>query len=282
MNSAKKIHLPQSEAEWLETGKFRVEGVTIFGVPIKCAIAPGSKDKQLVVMVGGIPREPDRQRNLPLINKLYGYLATELQVRGISSLLYNQPATGGSGGRWEKETLQSRTNILVGLSKHFRKQLLASDIALIGSSAGAYMAVGAIEKIQEQVGNVVKLILLSPAAYPERIETVPYGSAFTEIIREPWDVATSPVFPKLEKYIRNGGKAMVCFFEVDDPPIPLYIQEYYRQLMRGLSHHNSRVSVLTIPDVAHNFRKLQKKRRENLVDNESIIATAKKFLKFLT
>lgn len=281
MGSSKETHLPQSEVEWLETGKFRVERVTISRMPIKCAVVEGSKDKRLVVMVGGIPREPDRQRNLPLINKLYGYLAIELQLHGISSLLYNQPATGGSGGRWEKETLQSRTKVLVSLAEYFGKQLLSADIALIGSSAGAYMAVTAIEKIQEHGGNVLKLILLSPAAYPERIETVSYGPKFTEIIREPWDVSTSPVFPKLEKFIRNGGQLTICFFEADDPPIPLYIQEYYIHLVRELSSNSNGVSVLTIPGVAHNFHKLQKKKRENVIDNESIVATAKKFLKFL-
>ncbi|MDO8183468.1 MAG: hypothetical protein Q7T49_00580 [bacterium] len=195
--------------------------------------------------------------------------------------MYNQPATGASGGEWKKETLQSRTSVLVGLVEHFRKRLSAFDVALIGSSSGAYMAVRAVEQIQE-TGNIVsKLILLSPAAYPEKIETIPYGEKFTQIIREPWDVATSPVFPQIEKFIKNGGKVLTCFFEVDDPPIPLYIQEYYRNLIRELVRDGNGSSILTIPGVAHNFRKLERKRRENVVDNDSIIATAKKFLQFL-
>jgi hypothetical protein len=277
----KDTHIPVSEAEWLETGKFHIEGININGVPIRCAVVRGQECRLHTTMVGGIPREVDRQRNLPLINKLYGLLSLNLEEEGLSSLLYNQPATGGSGGQWEKETLSSRTAILAGLVNYYRKLLSASDVALIGSSAGAYMAVRAVDLIEADGGRVSKLILLSTAAYPEKIEDVPYGREFTRILHEPWDVSTSPVFAKLEKFIHGGGRVLVCFFEADDPPIPLYIQEYYRNLMHGLSHNGKDVSVLTIPGVAHNFRRLNRKRLENVVDNESIIAVARKFFQFL-
>lgn len=273
-------HIPSSEAEWLETGKFDVSNITINETLIRCALVRGAHKNRLNIMIGGIPREFERQQNLPLINKLYGLLALALEKLDMSSLLYNQPATGGSGGSWNTETLTSRTSILAGLGTHYQRILSSSEITLIGSSAGAYMAVGAIDLIKEMGGHVSKVILLSPAAYIEKIENVPYGPEFTRILHEPWDVATSPVFLKLEKFIQEGGQALVCFFESDDPPIPIYIQEHYRTVVRQLSSKNI-VHSLTIPGVAHNFRKLHKKRRENIIDNESVIVTAKKFAEFL-
>lgn len=273
--------MPQTEADWLENDLFLVQTVGINTIPIRCATVQGAQCKRLVTMIGGIPRESDRQRNLPLVNKLYGHLALALQPLSISSLLYNQPATGGSGGNWDTETLQSRTEALAALVKHFQTQLGTIENALIGSSSGAYMAVGAIEKIQAGGGEVTRLILLSPAAYPEKIERVPYGVEFTQILREPWDIATSPVFARLERFVKDGGKVLKCFFEVDDPPIPRYIQEYYQNLLREWSHGSNGISVMIIPGVAHNFQKLQRRKRENTVDEDSVRLTAKKFLEFL-
>ena len=75
---------------------------------------------------------------------------------------------------------------------------------------------------------------------------------------------------------------MLSFFEEDDPPIPQYIQEQYRNFVRQLANTGDRVAIVTIPGVAHNFRKLQRKRRENVIDENSVRATAKKFDEFLT
>src|SRR3989344_7289201 len=267
MKKDEKDYLPQSETEWLSTGKFTVEIATVSQSRIRCALTRGREGDRLVIMVGGIPRDPTRRQKLPLINKLYGHLAIKLLDHGMSSLLYNQPATGGSSGDWEKETLRSRAKTLDGIATHFSEQTSASDIALIGTSAGAYMAVSAIEAIQRTGHTVSKLALLSPAAYPKEIEEIPYGEAFTQRIHTPWDIATSPVFPRLQKFIASKGSLLVSFFEADNPPIPEYVQEYYRSFVRQLSTEGHDVTILTIPDVAHNFRRIGVSERKNVVDN---------------
>ncbi|MDO8183467.1 MAG: hypothetical protein Q7T49_00575 [bacterium] len=53
MSPDKKTPLPQSELEWLATGKFQVEKVIINGIPINCALVEGLKDKRLTLMIGG-------------------------------------------------------------------------------------------------------------------------------------------------------------------------------------------------------------------------------------
>src|SRR3989344_1957050 len=167
-NIRRPDHLPQSEAEWLETGKFHLETVDIDGRQIKCALTRGLEGEPLVVMAGGIPRDPERRKKLPLINKLYGHLALKALDQNESSLLYNQPATGGSSGEWGKETIESRTDVLAGVSRHFYESTKASELALIGTSAGAYMSVKALEQLKNQNIKVPKLVLLFPGGIPGR------------------------------------------------------------------------------------------------------------------
>lgn len=274
--------LPQSEAEWLETGKFKVEMVQINDNQIRCAITGGAAEgTSLVAMVGGIPRDPERRKKLPLINKLYGNLAVKSIDQNISSLLYNQPATGGSSGDWEKETMKSRAEILTGLTEHFYKKLSCSDICLVGMSAGSYMAVDAASQIQNKGFNIPKLILMSPAAYPKEVENIPYSNEFTETLRKPWNVSESPVFPKLEKYVKDGGIVLISFFEADDPPIPKFIQDQYKTIAKRLSDEGGNIKVVLIPGVAHNFRRIGVSEGQNVVDNESIRASTSFLLDFL-
>lgn len=204
--------LPQSEAEWLATGKFNIETVRIGENNIRCALAKGSKGTSLTTMVGGIPRDPKRRENLPLINKLYGHLAEKMLSVNESSLLYNQPGTGGSTGDWEKENLKTRVETLVGVADFFYKEVESSSLSIIGTSAGGYMAVKSAEELKKKGINISKLALLSPAAYPEDIEDIPYGEKFSEVNRKPWDVATSPIFPAVRKFVIEGGSVFISFF----------------------------------------------------------------------
>ncbi len=274
--------LPESEAEWLQTGKFHVETVDIDGRPIRCALTRASKKRSLVTMAGGIPRDPERRKNLPLINKLYGLLALKLLERDQSGLLYNQPSTGGSGGQWETETFRSRTAALADVTQHFSSAVDASDVALVGTSAGGYMAVRALEQLQARGIKIPKLVLLSPGAYPEGIENVPYGAQFTELIRKPWNVAESPVFPQLERYVHEGGSLQLAFFEADALTIPPHIEQYYRSFAQKLLREGGNVQLMTIPGVAHNFRKLGAHEGPPQTDNESVKSTALTITDFLT
>lgn len=284
-NSEKKLHcpdhLPQSETEWLETGKFHADTVIINSRQIRYALARGLEGGSLNVMAGGIPRDPKRREKLPLINKLYGHLALKMLDQNESSLLYNQPSTGGSSGEWEEETLRSRTEVLAEITKYFHDNVSASNISLIGTSAAGYMAVNALEHLQNQGVKVPKLALLSPAAYPKEAENIPYSKEFTEIVSRAWNIADSPIFPKLEKYIKDGGSLYISFFEADDPPIPQHIQEYYRILAERLSEEGGDVTFVTIPEVAHNFRRINSIENKNIVDNDSIRSTAIMLKSFL-
>jgi hypothetical protein len=285
MERFNKIHqkevLPQSESEWLKTGKFNEEIVKVGNNLIRCAYTNAGKESDIVVMAGGIPRDPNRRQNLPLINKLYGNLALKMLENNTSSLLYNQSATGGSTGIWEEETLMSRAGVLSGLTSVFHEKLSSDKISLIGMSAGAYIAVDSIQSLQEEGFAVSKLILMSPAAYPEEVENIPYGTEFSTAIRRHWDINNSPIFDKIEKYVRCGGMVLISFFENDHPPIPHSIQDKYREVVKKLSSEGFDIEIITIPKVAHNFRKINTDQDKNVVDNNSVRATTSFLVDFL-
>ncbi len=280
-NLRRQDYLPQTEDEWIETGKFDIENININGKEIRCALTRVENGETLVTMAGGIPRDPERRKKLPLINKLYGHLALKLLDINKSSLLYNQPATGGSGGDWENENITTRTNTLIEISEHFFKDTQSSDLSLIGTSAAAYMVVNAIKYLQDSHINISKIVLISPAAFPKNVENIPYGDSFSNIIRKSWNIEESPVFSKIEDYVKGGGKVFITFFENDDPPIPKYIQDYYKSFAQRLSNEGGLISVNIIPSVGHNFRRIGELENKNVVDNNSIRETAKNLLDFL-
>lgn len=281
MRKHEKEILPQSEQGWLETGKFTINTFPILGNQIRYAITNSVSTDLLVTMVGGIPRDPDRRSKLPLINKLYGLMATKLIDHNVNSILYNQPATGGSSGDWGSETITTRSETLVGLIERTGNLTGCCQHTLIGSSAGAYMAVKAADLLRKNKNVINKLVLISPAAYPIEIEDRPYGESFTEVIRSPWDVADSPIFGRLERFVSAGGSLVISFFEDDDPPIPRYIQHYYCEFARNLISQNYDVHIMTIPGVAHNFRRINTSEKGNIVDNDSIRSTTEEFIRLI-
>ncbi len=152
---------------------------------------------------------------------------------------------------------------------------------LIGASAGAYMALKATDLLTGTKNEIDKLVLISPAAYPFEIESEPYGERFTKIISAPWDVADSPIFSRLERFVSKGGSLLISFFEADDPPIPRYIQHYYYEFAQKLIAQNHNVQIITIPGVAHNFRRIDTSEKGNVVDNDSVRSTTEEFIKFI-
>ena len=273
----KKDKLYQSESDWLRTGVFQVGHKSVRGNQIRYALA-GVNDcaeaDLLVTMVGGIPRDPNRRDVLPLINKLYGLLAVRFAGCRVSSLLYNQPATGGSSGNWDDETILSRSLTLAELMLTVGEEINVRRHVVIGTSAGAYMAVRALGEVIQGGHSVTSLVLQSPAVYPEELEIVPYGDRFTSLLRSGWDITTSPIFDRLNLFIDGGGRLRITFFEVDDPPIPKEIQKYFKRYVQGKSLDGVSFQYATINGVAHNFRSITKKPSDSAVDNDSIRLTA--------
>lgn len=274
--------IPMSETEWLSTGKFIIDFPEINGRRIKIARTKGDSGKTPVVMVGGIPRDLYRRENMPVVNGLYGLMAMDLLSRGISSLAYNHPSMGGSEGDWNAETFRSRAETLAGVSKYLCRVVGSEDVAIMGTSAGAYMAAEAIEPLSMEGIKIAKIILLSPACYPREAEEIPYGENFSRVIRARWNFNESPIFSRLEKYAGSGGSLMINFFEFDDPPIPLAIQECFKTFATRMASEERSVFFNLISGVAHNFRKAGSTESDNIIDEESVKKFAGFFSDFLS
>lgn len=271
--------MPQSEKEWIATERFSLETVSVGEYDLAVAgVEPviSVVDPTLTIMVGGIPRDVERQRNLPTINKLYAQLALNLSDEGHHSLLYNQPGTGKSSGVLSEVIFYDRIATLVDLAHTSCASLGVNRLNIIGTSAGAYIASRAAALVSEDI-EVSSLLLQSPAAYPVEAEDLPYDERFTQVLRSGWELAESPVFSDITKQALKGSKLLLAFFQSDDPPIPVHIQEYYQGLFHDMALQDLNVTSFVYRGVAHNFNKLQQAKqhsRRNNVDDKSVQGAA--------
>jgi len=276
-----KRRILQTEKDWLNTGHFKEEYALTNNKKIRCALVTCANPKQLITMVGGIPKEKDRQKNLPLINKLFGQMAILLKEKGYSSLLYNHPATGKSDGDQNKETIRSRSQTLASLTEAFCERIGVNHCSFIGSSSGAYIALRTLPFLKDSL-HISKLVLLSPAAYPKEIEIIPYGKNFTRIVRQDWNITSSPAYEALRDFSNRGDGILIAFFENDDPPIPVKIQQHYKNVSLSLESKTFFIKNLTIHNTAHPFRRINLKKKQNIVDDKSVMETADRFVDFLS
>lgn len=275
-----KVALPASEKEWLDKNIFTEVFLRVEENTIRCAVANCKVQGTLVVMVGGVPRDEKERKNLPLINTFFGHLAESLRGSGVTSVLYNHPGTGLSTGDWNKETLNTRSSVLAQVTNYFCKKTQSFDVAIVGVSAGGYMAVQAMRELQNCGVSVSKLALISPAAYPDSLLDIPYGDDFSRILRTPWDFTTSTIFEDIQKFTLEGGSSFISFFENDDPPIPKLVQECFTSTVETLRRKGGNIELATIMGVAHNFRNPGEEK--SIVNIESIFTTAAYLVSFLT
>lgn len=282
MNEVLPKALPQSDNEWQQTADFEAGLVPVGDEKIQYAyLAPAESSDHMVIMLGGVPRNPERQSRLPLINKLYGSIALQAQYSNIHSLMYQQIGTGGSSGDLRAETLQTRTSHLAEVITRFKQSKNIGRVSLIGMSLGSYLAARAVEDIESRGVEVSHLVLQSPAAYPKEAERLPYGQAFKETISQPWDVLGSPVFADIRRYLSGGGRVAASYFEKDEPPIPKHIQNAYFDVFSEASNQGLAVTTYSIAGLEHNFRRIGSDHNGNIVHNGAVKAVATQIAEFI-
>lgn len=275
--------LPQSEVEWLSVADFETGFVPIVDEKIRYALlSPAEPSERMVIMIGGVPRNPERQSRLPLINKLYGSIALQSKQLGMHSLMYQQLGTGKSSGDLKNETLFSRTEHLAELVSYFNKVAGIGRVSLIGMSLGSYLAARATARIETNGIKVDSLVLQSPAAYPEAAEQLAYGPTFTETISHPWVTADAPVFDDLKHYLHRGGRVTLSYFERDEPPIPKKIQEAYQDVITEAASKGLYVNAYSIASLEHNFRRFGSDHYGNVVHNGAVKAVANQISEFIS
>lgn len=278
--------LPQSDLEWLASGDFTTTWFQAGRYQIHCAntelrVRESHSLKNCHnIFVGGIPRDPDRQKKLPLINKLFGLLARTMLAHNQTSLLYSQPGTGRSEGNLKDIDLRVLRETLCAIS-HAAVQHVR-PLQLIGSSSAAYTVVRSLSYFRSMGINVRSVVLLSPAAFAPLVEYIPYGQQFREAVRRPWSPTTSPCFSDLHEFLQDGGRVYLSYFERDDPPIPRTIQDAYLQLIENARVNGLEASATIFTGVEHNFRYLNSDHSQNLVCNDSVRAASASIAAFLS
>lgn len=270
-----KGKLPQTEAEWLELADVYEAYVDVNGLVTNYAVF-GSKqiDKtnEITIYAGGIPRDSERREKLPLVNKLFGYVASGLAMRSTIGINFNWPGQGRSEGNILSTSIDSRSAFLSQFSKKLADEFDVEKVNFVGASMGAYCAALAGEQIDPL--RLGKFAFLSPAAYPESAHDLTYADGFSLEINKPWDVCKSPIYNALTEL---HTPTLVAYSEFDDPPIPIVVQDAFK----SLSHTISGIESYTIADVCHNFRRPDSDQSGNIVDNEAVRSFGRKVVSFI-
>ncbi len=264
--------LPRGDEQWLETGYFNpVEKLDIItekrSYEIETVTTNAEKTNPLLIISKGIPRTKKQRKELFLINKFSGLLAVKMMPL-FRSIIYNQPCTGGSAGFWCLDTINTRKNILIELIKHYHQG--RSDNVLVGTSLGAYIIAAALPDLKKIDLLPKKIILISPPAFPEEIEEVPYGKEFTAILKKFSKFDQSPIFERIEWFLKNkDSKIIITFSEYDHPTIPFMVQNQFFE--KFFDHKQA--SMIVFRGVGHSF----KEPHNFLEKNEKTIITAVNF-----
>ena len=165
------------------------EGHTLIGD----VLSDGSPPRLLVLHGAG---DSCRQR--------FQLLREELFAAGISSAAFDFVGHGDTGGDLKSSSLRSRCRQARRVAEALN---LKQPLALMGASMSAYTAVKLLEHYR-----IKDLILVVPAMYAARAESIPFNRGFTEIIRQPQSWIDSDAWPLLAAY---RGRLLIVAAEHD-------------------------------------------------------------------
>lgn len=156
-------------------------------------------------------------------------LRTYLDVRGIETVAFDFVGHGRTGAEQAGTTLSARVQQAMAV---LRSQALApANLAVVGFSMGAYVALKVATAIDAR-----RLCLAIPAAYAPEAFCVPFGPAFTAVLRAPRSWELSDAFALIREY---AGHLLVLSAE-HDQTIPSEIpHKYFSEAKRCVScrHH---------------------------------------------
>ena len=148
-------------------------------------------------------------------------------------------------------------------------------------SAGSYIVARSVAGIRENDLDVESIVLQSPAAFPKEIEDLPYGEKFSKIVRSRWDINKSPVFTDLDNIAAQNTGILISYFQKDDPPIPIHVQNAYYDKAHELMSKGNNITTCTIYNVEHNFRRIGYELGQNIVSNDSIRAVGNNITNYI-
>ena len=135
----------------------------------------------------------------------YSALRSSLHQKGFGSVAFDCIGHGETGGLPEQSSLISRTYQAEAV---LQARDMNKPLTLIGASMGGYCAIDLT-----QTHRVNSLILIVPAVYAPEAYQVPFGPAFSSIIRQHRSWETTDAWKQIAKF---SGSLLVIAAELDD------------------------------------------------------------------
>ena len=163
------------------------------------------------------------------------WLSLYLASRGHAVLRFDHSGVGDSTGDLKQSNMHKRRDEALVASTFLKPDTVYT---LIGTSMGGPNAVALLPYL-----NVENLILFCPAAYAAASFDVPFGSGFTDIIRQPDSFRDATTFQHLESFTGN----LLLFVGSHDEIIPPEVIALY-------DRHSTRCrtkTFVTVPNAPH-------------------------------
>jgi len=168
------------------------------------------------------------------------YLAKILSRNGNSIVSFDFSGHGESSGHMKESSLEKRVHESLQVVNQLH---MDSPVTLIGTSMGGHIVLELLSYI-----TVENLILFCPALYTEKAYTIPFGSGFTELIRQKNSYENPMVLKKLAAF---RGNILLITAEKDD-----IIPERVTEQIKDHSVHASKlrhVCLTRTPHVIHSW-----------------------------
>lgn len=200
--------------------------VSYRGKTLKCDFVPGCLPLQTVLIHGAGTSERGR----------FTTLRSALRARGMSSTAFDCIGHGETGGTLQESSLVSRTRQAEAVVNTLP---IASPLAIVGTSMGAYNAIKLLE-----TRKLDALVLVVPGVYAPDAYELPFGPEFTAAIRQERSWDATDAWQILGSYT---GRLLVIAAEYD-AVIPREIPERLVQAARNASQRKLHV----VPGAEHN------------------------------
>lgn len=190
-----------------------------------CCTSPAPL-RQLMLLHGA--GQADRSSYLPL--------RQHLQSQQIASSAFDFIGHGETGGSLLGSSLRQRVEQALAVYRHCHAG--NTPVALLGSSMGAYIALRLLDQLP-----CSHLILQVPGAYTPQAFDVPFGPAFSAMLRQPLSWLESDAWPRLQQF---RGHVLIVAAEQDTVIPRLLVEKLYASTSRCRSSQ-----LLWLPGAGH-------------------------------
>ncbi len=269
-----EIQKPLSEKEpQKQEGSFEWRGIKLQTITVMPEVEGGKVP--LVCMIGGIPRNKENSPDFhPLNSGTFEAYSNEFARRGEASFAMSPVGMGNSEGDTFEHGIGDRIDAWAKAVEQLARdpRFDQDQITLLGNSMGGHVAIKVAEILATKGINIKSLILVSPAAYPDELEEINFGSQWGEVANQ-LSGSSARVFDVLKDF---KGKVLLSWAQ-SDRPVSVEKQKLYNEVLANRMQRGGSDTAMSQVAVEHNFRKLNSNPTDNIIEISSLDNAAKVF-----